>query len=59
MIAMILLVCADVRQYRHGDLMEQFLSLHIVLRILIVWVILFFVILSVNLSGTEFIYMQF
>jgi D-alanyl-lipoteichoic acid acyltransferase DltB (MBOAT superfamily) len=59
MIAMILLVCADVRQYRHGDLMERFLSQHIVLRILIVWVILFFVILSVNLSGTEFIYMQF
>ena len=58
-IAMILLVCADVRQYRHGDLMERFLSRHIVLRILIVWVILFFVILSVNLSGTEFIYMQF
>ena len=41
------------------DLMERFLSQHIVLRVLIVWVILFFVILSVNLSGTEFIYMQF
>ena len=59
LIAVILMVCADVWQYRHGDLMEKYLSQHIVLRILIVWVILFFVILSVNLSGTEFIYMQF
>ena len=59
LIAGILMVCADVWQYRHGDLMEKYLSQHIVLRILIVWVILFFVILSVNLSGTEFIYMQF
>ena len=57
--ALILLFCADYRQYRHGNLMDRFLEQSIVLRILTVWIILMFVILSVNLSGAEFIYMQF
>ncbi len=57
--ALVMLVWADYRQFRHGDLMDRFLEQSPVLRIIAVWIILFFVVLSVNLSGAEFIYMQF
>ena len=57
--ALLIMTAADVRQYSHGDVTERFFAQSIVLRIMTVWVLLAFVVLSVNLSGAEFIYMQF
>ena len=55
----LIMTAADVRQYRHNDLMERFSEQSVVLRIIVVWILLGFVLLSVNLSSAEFIYMQF
>ena len=57
--AFLMMAGVDLLQYRHGDFMDRFLKQSIVLRILAVWVILILVVFSLNLSGTEFIYMQF
>ncbi len=58
-LALVILCVMDVRSYRSPDQIDRFLKQSPIFRLLAVWVILAFVILSVNLSGAEFIYMQF
>ena len=58
-LAFVMMAGVDLYQYQHSDLIDRLVKQNVILRVLAVWVILFLVILSVNLSGTEFIYMQF
>ncbi|MBR4456092.1 MAG: MBOAT family protein, partial [Solobacterium sp.] len=57
--ALAVLCFADVYQYRNNDFMERFEQQNILVRLGMVWLLLFLIILSVNLSSAEFIYMQF
>ena len=49
----------DWHEYHNESMMEWYLDQHIVLRVMILWVIVFLITISLNISAAEFIYMQF
>ena len=61
----ILIIClfagalVDWHEYHNESMLEWYLDQHIVLRVLIVWAIVFLITISLNISAAEFIYMQF
>ena len=61
----ILIIClfagalVDWHEYHNESMLDWYLDQHIVLRVLIVWVIVFLITISLNISAAEFIYMQF
>ena len=58
-IALILMVSVDYMQYHNKPVLDSFFRMNLPVRIIAVWLVLFLIVLSVNLSGAEFIYMQF
>ena len=58
-IGLLIITAIDAKEYASSSVKEWFLSLSRPLQLILVWGLVLLVLFSLNLSGTEFIYMQF
>ena len=58
-VSIILLTVVDSFEYRNHSVMQWFDRQNIAVRIVLLWILVFVILISLNISAAEFIYMQF